>query len=176
VLDGTLAGDVGFDPMGISTSICEINPQGLNYLREAELMHGRQAMLATVGFVFPSLVGKLPVGWAADVSTNPIAAQYELPPAVLYQLLFSIAIAEGLRAQIIFKSDSVAGEHGFDPMGFIPKYCDTPEKMKLMKLKEIKHGRIAMIAVAGFYVQLMLGKGIWPIPAAEYVLPSVSSM
>ncbi len=153
-------------------------------------MHGRQAMLATVGFVFPSLVGKLPVGWAADVSTNPIAAQYEvraassaspcptsslracvyrvrgrrdlsaprseralaprqLPPAVLYQLLFSIAIAEGLRAQIIFKSDSVAGEHGFDPMGFIPKYCDTPEKMKLMKLKEIKHGRIAMIAVAG---------------------------
>ncbi|OUW45970.1 MAG: hypothetical protein CBD47_07535 [Synechococcus sp. TMED187] len=42
-----------------------------------------------------------------------------------------------------------AGEHGFDPMGFIPKYCDTPEKMKLMKLKEIKHGRIAMIAVAG---------------------------
>jgi hypothetical protein len=34
-------------------------------------------------------------------------------------------------------------------MGFIPKYCDTPEKMKLMKLKEIKHGRIAMIAVAG---------------------------
>ena len=41
-------------------------------------MHGRQAMLATVGFVFPSLVGKLPVGWAADVSTNPIAAQYEV--------------------------------------------------------------------------------------------------
>ena len=38
---------------------------------------------------------------------------------------------------------------GFDPMGFIPKYCDTPEKMKLMKLKGIKHGRIAMIAVAG---------------------------
>ena len=74
---------------------------------------------------------------------------WQLPPAVLYQLLFSIAIAEGLRAQIIFKSDSVAGEHGFDPMGFIPKYCDTPEKMKLMKLKEIKHGRIAMIAVAG---------------------------
>ena len=32
VLDGTLAGDVGFDPMGISTSICEINPQGLNYV------------------------------------------------------------------------------------------------------------------------------------------------
>jgi len=22
-------------------------------------------------------------------------------------------------------------------MGFIPKYCDTPEKMELMKLKEL---------------------------------------
>ena len=39
------------------------------------------------------------------------------------------------------------GDHGFDPMGFIPKFCDTPEKMELMKLKELKHARIAMIAI-----------------------------
>jgi len=32
-------------------------------------------------------------------------------------------------------------------MGFIPKFCDTPEKMELMKLKELKHARIAMIAI-----------------------------
>ena len=89
-----------------------------------------------------------------------------------------------------------AGDHGFDPMGFIPKFCDTPEKMacvaapsprpprnrvgapsKLvhhvhtpnlcsrapsercvracggseMKTKEIKHARIAMIAITGFW-------------------------
>ena len=51
-LDGTLPGDVGFDPLGFSTTITELGGD-LSYVREAELMHGRQAMLATVGFVFP---------------------------------------------------------------------------------------------------------------------------
>ena len=51
-LDGSLVGDVGFDPLGISTTIIELGGD-MKYVREAELMHGRQAMLATVGFVFP---------------------------------------------------------------------------------------------------------------------------
>merc|ERR1719343_968460 len=58
-LDGSMVGDVGFDPLGISTTIIELGGD-LRYVREAELMHGRQAMLATVGFVFPKLFGKLP--------------------------------------------------------------------------------------------------------------------
>jgi hypothetical protein len=51
-LDGTMVGDMGFDPLGISTTIKELGGD-LNYVREAELMHGRQSMLACVGFVFP---------------------------------------------------------------------------------------------------------------------------
>ena len=47
-LDGSLPGDVGFDPLGFSTTVTELGGD-LNYVREAELMHGRQAMLATVG-------------------------------------------------------------------------------------------------------------------------------
>jgi len=39
-------------------------------------------------------------------------------------------------------------------MGFIPKFCDTPQKMMLMKEKEIKHCRIAMIAVTGMFFQI----------------------
>ena len=123
-LDGTMVGDVGFDPLGITTTIKELGGD-LNYVREAELMHGRQSMLALVGFVFPgahpmtcappssvrrarqprgaaapplhrlllqrlglltrraplllaAVVGKLPVDWNEAVSTNPIAAQYEV--------------------------------------------------------------------------------------------------
>ena len=98
-LDGSMPGDVGFDPLGFSTTITELGGD-LNYVREAELMHGRQAMLAVVGFVAPALFGKLPVGWTADVSTNPLEAQYQLPPEVLYQVAISIFIAEGLRAQV----------------------------------------------------------------------------
>merc|ERR1719313_2457267 len=99
-LDGSMAGDVGFDPLGFSTTITELGGD-LNYVREAELMHGRQAMLATVGFLWPAIFGKLPN--LASVSSNPLEAQYQLPGEVLAQLLVSMAIAEGIRSRIIFK-------------------------------------------------------------------------
>ena len=44
-LDGTLAGDVGFDPLGFSKSA-----KTLYWMREAEVKHGRLAMLAAVGW------------------------------------------------------------------------------------------------------------------------------
>ena len=46
-LDGSMVGDVGFDPMGLS----DVQPD-LKYARAAELKHGRICMLATIGFVF----------------------------------------------------------------------------------------------------------------------------
>lgn len=98
----------GFDPLGFTTTITELGGD-LNYVREAELMHGRQAMLATVGFVAPALFGKLPVAWTEGVSVNPLEAQYQLPPEVLYQVAASIFIAEGLRARIIFGEDRAPG-------------------------------------------------------------------
>ena len=57
-LDGSMVGDMGFDPLGISTTITELGGD-LKYVREAELMHGRQAMLACVGFVFPGACAPL---------------------------------------------------------------------------------------------------------------------
>lgn len=89
-LDGTMAGDAGFDPLGFSTTITELGGD-LKYVREAELMHGRQAMFATVGFIWPAVFGKLSTCEA--VSSNPLIAQYELPQPILAQVVFSIAIA-----------------------------------------------------------------------------------
>lgn len=48
-LDGTLAGDVGFDPLGLS-SIQDIGID-LYWMREAELKHARVAMLGALGFI-----------------------------------------------------------------------------------------------------------------------------
>jgi len=159
-LGGSMPGDVGFDPLGFSTTITELGGD-LRYAREAELMHGRQAMLACVGFVAPALFGKLPVAWTAAVSTNPLEAQYQLPPEVQWQVVISIFIAEGLRAQIIFgQPDSVPGDHGFDPLGLGPK---APEDMQVMKTKELLNGRLAMIAIVGFYAQLKVTGSIWPL-------------
>ena len=158
-LDGSMPGDVGFDPLGFSTTITELGGD-LNYVRETELMHGRQAMLACVGFVAPALFGKLPVAWTADVSTNPLEAQSQLPPEGFYQVALSIFVAEGLRAQIIFVKDNVPGDHGFDPFGWLPK---TPEEIHVMKTKEVLNGRLAMIAIVGFYAQLKVTGHIWPL-------------
>ncbi len=44
-LDGSLAGDVGFDPLGFAKSA-----KTLFWMREAEIKHGRLAMLAAVGW------------------------------------------------------------------------------------------------------------------------------
>jgi len=160
-LDGSMAGDRGFDPLGFTTTITELGGD-LNYVREAELMHGRMSMLATVGYIFPATVGKLPVDWTADISTNPLVAQYQLPDQILAQLFVSMAVAEGIRAKYVY-SDSPPGEHGFDPIGFIPKFCDTPEKMMLMKEKEISHCRAAMIAITGFTFQLLVKGDVYPL-------------
>jgi hypothetical protein len=44
-LDGTMVGDIGFDPLGFS------NWLNLNWAREAEIKHGRIAMLAATGMI-----------------------------------------------------------------------------------------------------------------------------
>jgi hypothetical protein len=44
-LDGTMLGDIGFDPLGLS------NLWDLNWLRAAEIKHGRVGMLASLGFL-----------------------------------------------------------------------------------------------------------------------------
>merc|ERR1712127_877009 len=44
-LDGSLPGDVGFDPLGFSEVF------DVKILREAELKHGRIAMLAVLGYL-----------------------------------------------------------------------------------------------------------------------------
>ena len=69
-----MVGNVGFDPMGLST------PQNIKWMREAELKHGRICMLAWVGWVavdlgvkFPgAIMPPLPEKHSATVSTMKV--------------------------------------------------------------------------------------------------------
>jgi len=60
-LDGSLAGDFGFDPLGL------MDPEGAGgfitpeWLRYGEIMNGRWAMLGAAGCIAPELLGKLGV-------------------------------------------------------------------------------------------------------------------
>merc|ERR1712086_1205838 len=51
ILDGSLAGDVGFDPFGFAGA----DKESLMYMREAEIKHARLAMLAAVGWPMAEL-------------------------------------------------------------------------------------------------------------------------
>ena len=162
-LDGSMAGDAGFDPLGFSTTVTELGGD-MAYVREAELMHGRQAMFATVGMVAPALFGKLSP--CADVSSNPLVAQYELPTPVLIQVAFSIAIAEGLRSRVVFGEGGEIGEHLNEDLKarLVTTFkLDTPEAMMDMKTKEIAHCRLAMIAFVGMLFQEAITGHIWPL-------------
>merc|ERR1712118_402674 len=52
-LDGSRPGDVGFDPLGLSK-----DPSSAERLREAEIIHGRYAMLGAAGCLAVELAGQ----------------------------------------------------------------------------------------------------------------------
>lgn len=80
-----MVGNVGFDPMGLST------PQNIKWMREAELKHGRICMLAWVGWVAVDLGVKFPGAKYAALSSYQAAVIKENVPllkqAVGYEML-----------------------------------------------------------------------------------------
>ncbi len=80
-------------------------------------------------------------------------------------LLVCIGLAESFRVSLgwatpvgnqfnTLKDDYEMGGLGFDPLGLKPK---NEEELKIMETKEINNGRLAMIAIAGFVVQVCCG-------------------
>jgi len=53
------------------------------------------------------------------------------------------------------KSDHVAGDYGFDPLGLKPS---DPFMLAEMQTKELNNGRLAMIAIAGMVAQELVTK------------------
>ena len=80
-LDGTMAGDVGFDPLGFS------NYFDLKWLREAELKHGRICMLGCLGFWVQEAVHLPLPGFDAKL---PLDAFFTVPTSGLWQIFFTL--------------------------------------------------------------------------------------
>mmetsp|Transcript_11958 Transcript_11958/g.17426 ORF Transcript_11958/g.17426 Transcript_11958/m.17426 type:complete len:231 (+) Transcript_11958:102-794(+) len=157
LLDGSFPGDVGFDPFGFAGA----DKASLTYMREAEIKHARLAMLAVVGWPL------------AELWDSKIAAMFGLESALTstgaspsflngglekiepeYWLIVGAIAAwfelDSKETQEKKGKDYVPGDCGFDPLGLFPE--DKEGKFQ-MQVKEIKHGRIAMMALLGFVVQ-----------------------
>jgi hypothetical protein len=142
-LDGTLVGDVGFDPAGFSDRIGSI--EELYRFREAELKHGRVCMLAATGMLFQEVYS-----WPApdDVfkAPTPLGALATVPGLGLAQIVLFLGIIEIQSGK--YEDARVPGDLGFDPLG-LSKDGINPFFAKA----ELEHGRLAMWAVAAFLVQ-----------------------
>jgi len=137
-LDGSLAGDFGFDPLGLGA-----DPQRLKWYTEAEKTNGRWAMMAVAGILGQELLGVTPEFWNAG------AKDYGVPMAPLTAIEFVImGFLETKRYQG-FKETGTSGlinQFPWDPVGM---------NSKDMAVKEVKNGRLAMVAIVGFFVQAL---------------------
>ena len=166
VLDGSLAGDVGFDPLGLAKS-----KKGLFWMREAELKHARLAMLAAVGWPLSELWHKQ---LAQAFGLQSILADNDRAPSLLNGglsngwasgiLMMSIIIAGLLEGnsmnsgEIFYNAEKpanyVPGNLGFDPL----KLHNVRGNKAAMQTAEIKNGRLAMLAITAYAFQEFVTK------------------
>jgi len=150
-LDGTMAGDVGFDPLGFS------NYFDLKWLREAELKHGRICMLGCLGFLTQEKI-QLPLpGFDNKVATE---AFFTVPAGGLWQIFFTLGFIEvlsnggKLSPGDMFAEGRAPGDLGFDPLNL----SGDDAALRRFELAELKHGRLAMIGLGGMLHQMLITK------------------
>jgi len=165
-LPGAVAPTGYFDPIGFCQSGISLND--VKRYREAEVQHGRVAMIATVGYLAGEAI-QGPFSIAGDA--NDQLQQVPLPAFVL--LVIGIAAAElkranigwvepkyekGARTLFTLRDSYYPGDIGFDPLNLKPT---NKEKFADMQTRELQNGRLAMIAWAGMCSQELVNhKGI----------------
>merc|ERR1719460_3030583 len=136
-------------------------------LREAEITHGRVGMLASAGFLVQEYWHPL---FSAD--GGPAIEQIpKLPVPLWFGMTLGIGIAETLRIQKGWanpyegmdnvqrlKEDYYPGDLDFDPLGLKPT---DPKELRTMQEKELSHGRLGMLAAAGFMAQEAVTGTTW---------------
>jgi len=169
--DAGILPPVGYlDPLNFGE---QASPDRLRWFREAELKHGRIAMLASVGFLIgenPDLKEALFPG--SGYAGSGGLASHTFTDHKLDNFWYSFIAGAGLLEVGFFekfdsvldwklKDDYAVGDLGFDPLNLKPEDDDTFQEKRN---KELQNGRLAMLAIAGFNAQeLTDGKPIWPI-------------
>jgi len=154
------------------------NERGVKWWQNAEIKHGRAAMVATIGFMIqkwgihmPLYLG--PTGsngfhpesasdWYLSTTSGvtfsdlakmaPLDAFSAIPAAGLLQIGAAAGLFELFAFNRQFMSENpIPGDYGYDPLGFTKREggWDSAELTKL-RMMEIKNGRVAMMAIAAW--------------------------
>jgi len=152
------AGDVGFDPFRFSDFV------PVDFLREAELKHGRMCQLAVVGFAAVDMGFRIyPFPEAYEGLTSVTAHDALVEQGAMSQLFLWIGLAEIIGSvalnQMLEGSGRLPGDFGFGSW----MLEDMNEEQVLdMKTKEITHCRLAMMAFSGMVTGAVLTQGPFP--------------
>lgn len=161
-LTGEFPGDYGCDIFKLVRL-----PKRFARLRSQELMNGRWAMLGIVGCLAPELINPNPLPgyepvWfkaGAQIFSEEGIDYLGVPGFINAHSLFAIVVtqaalmgvAEWARVRFVPEGTDpfYPGGKKFDPLGF----ASDPEILAELKVKEIKNGRLAMLAMAGLFAQ-----------------------
>ena len=134
-------------------------PEWVPWFRESELKHGRMAMLGVAGLIVPEFVRVPGDAYSFEAIPKVIDGHDALPQAMI-QIFGWISFMEAVSFPALANMnefDRAPGDFGFDPLNLYPK---TADKQKEMQVKELKNGRLAMIACGGMIAgALITGKG-----------------
>lgn len=153
-LEGYPGEEDGFDPMGFSLAI------DVRWLREAELKHARITMLAVLGWIATDL-GMRVDGEAFQVSTieaHDAMVKFGSMPQMLVWLGYAevfgfLAIVNMMEG----KTDRKPGDFGIRTL-----YPKDEAAQYDMQLRELRNGRLAMLAFSGCATVGVLTGKVWP--------------
>jgi len=155
-----LVGNKGFDPLNCATNIAT-----LKQYREAELKHGRLAMLAAAGWPVSELVQP----WLSKAVGAPdlLTAGEKAPslanggldkinPIFFMAIIIFSATVESVALKQARSADFIPGDLGFDPLSIYTG--KAPEVKRDLELKELNNGRLAMLAITYYALEEFVTK------------------
>ena len=147
-------GNKGFDPLNCSTNIST-----LRRYREAEIKHGRLAMLGSVGWplaeIYHPYISNLMNKENLLTSSGKVPSLLnggldKINPVFFMAIIIFTATLDSTSIAKNYNIDSVPGDLGFDPLNI---YTTNNVKNKSeLELKELNNGRLAMLAITYYAI------------------------
>lgn len=180
-----MAGNAQFDPLGftgqwldkdwsqqivpdiwIDGAGTRSNPvTTIEWMREAELKHGRVCMMAVIGWLAVDSGLRLPGSSFASIPNSFAAHTGAVSNGSMGFLLLAIGVLELVGGAAIYDqskgSGRTPGDYSFDPLGL----GKDKNKLARYSVSEIKNGRLAMLAFSG----IVTAQAVFPDRAFPFI-------